>query len=192
MKARKILASLLAAGCLSVACFAEAATVALLPLIDKSSYEDKEEVNATYVGAAIRAINASDNFTLVDNESLGMVLDKNLEPGKLPSPQTLKTIAEQAGVDVVIATQLETLDSSHRTTYDGMFMKLDLAGTCYYYNTAEGKVRKYRMYNDIERDATIYSRSNFELEYWSDEVRRAVNRAIGNKKIKLEKPKLGW
>ena len=192
MKAKSILMSVLAAGCLSVACFAEAASVALLPLIDNSSNEKHEEINATFMAAAVSSINSTEGFTLVDTDELTAVLDKNLVEGVLPSAQVMRDIASQAGVDLVIATQLDALDCSYRNAAIGDFVKLDLRGYVVSYNALTGKYKKGRIFDNTERDASVYARSDFEMEYWRDNIRHEMNRITGNKKLKVEKPRLGW
>lgn len=192
MKARNILMSVLAAGCLSVACFAEAASVALLPLINTSDYENPEEVSATYHAAAVRSINNAEGFTLMDSDSLTAVLDKNLEEGKLPSKEAMQAIANQAGVDVIIGMHLKKLD--YFTTFGGFEEKLHLQldGDCVVYNALTGKFQKRRLWDDTVAPMDIYARSNFELESWSNNVRSEVNKAIGMKKFKADKVKFGW
>jgi len=192
MKARNILMSVLAAGCLSVACFAEAASVALLPLINTSDYENPEEVTAAYHAAAVRSINNVEGFTLVDSDSLTAVLDKNLEEGKLPSKETMQAIAAEAGVDVVIGMHLKELSSY--TTFGSLEERLHLKldGNCVTYNALTGKFQKRRIWDDFNAPMDVYARTNFELEAWSNNVRGEVNKALGNKKFKADKVKFGW
>lgn len=192
MKAKNVFMSVLAAGCLSVACLADAASVAFIPLVDNSHYEDKEELNATYQAAVIRTINNVEGFTLVDSDALTAVLDKNIVEGVLPNEQILRTIAEQAGVDVVFAMQLDELSSTSQFTRDDDRLTLDLKGKVVYYNALTGKFKKTTVMDDTRDLQASYARSNFELSYFANNVRHEVNRALGNKKIKLEKPRLGW
>lgn len=192
MKARNILMSVLAAGCLSVACFAEAASVALLPLINTSNYENPEEVTAAYHAAAVRSIDSAEGFTLVDSDELTAVLDKNLEEGKLPSKEVMQTIARDAGVDVVIAMHLKELNSF--TTFGSVEEKLhlNLDGNCVTYNALTGKFQKRRLWDDSVAPMDVYARSNFEIEAFTNNVRSEVNKALGNKKFKADKVKFGW
>lgn len=192
MKTKNLLMSVLAAGCLTVACLAEAATVALIPLIDRSDYKDKEELNATYISAAVRSINSSEGCTLVDTDALTNVLDKNLVEGQLPTEMAMRNIAEQSGVDIVFAMRLDKLDSSTIFSYNETTLVLDLQGKCAFYNALTGKYKAVSVDDDRRDPSALYSRDNFELRQFSNNVRHEVNRALGNKKIKAEKPRFGW
>ncbi|MDO4178193.1 MAG: hypothetical protein Q4D21_03290 [Phascolarctobacterium sp.] len=192
MKAKNIFLSVLAAGCLSVACLAEAASVALLPLIDKSDYENKEELTATYNAAAVRAINNVEGFTLVDSDELTAVLDKNLPEGTLPTEQALKNIAAQTGVDVIFAMQLDNLSSDMTMGKIEDYLYLDLRGRVVYYNALTGKFKSTSVRDDNKVPMATMARSNFEIESFRDNVRRQMNKALGNKKFKADPVKFGW
>ena len=78
--------------CLSIpAIAAEAASVAVLPLINK--VEGRTDVEQVYYSGAINAIKAQQGFMMVDNDELTAVVEKHVTKGVLPNEATLKAIA---------------------------------------------------------------------------------------------------
>ena len=78
--------------CLSIpAIAAEAASVAVLPLINK--VEGRTDVAQVYYSGAINAIKAQQGFMMVDNDELTAVVERNVTKGVLPNEATLKAIA---------------------------------------------------------------------------------------------------
>ena len=95
--------------CLSIpAIAAEAASVAVLPLIN--NVEGRTDVSQVYYSGAINAIKAQQGFMMVDNDDLTAVVEKHTTKGVLPDKEALQAIAKEAKVDIVIAMQLDTLD----------------------------------------------------------------------------------
>ena len=175
--------------CLSIpAIAAEAASVAVLPLINK--VEGRTDVEQVYYSGAINAIKAQSGFMMVDNDELTAVVEKHVTKGVLPNEATLKAIAAEAKVDIVIAMELDTLDYSVSRNFEESRVTLDLQGYCVSYNAIDGKFVKHRIYDDSHTEETSMARWDWPLEQWGRNVKREVNRALKVKKITIEAPRM--
>ena len=95
--------------CLSIPAFAaEAASIALLPLINNN--QGDEIANQFYFKSAINSINSQKGFMLVENDKLTAAIDAAKIAGKVPSKAALEKIAKDGNVDIVIAMELDKLD----------------------------------------------------------------------------------
>ena len=174
--------------CLSIpAIAAEAASVAVLPLIN--NVEGRTDVSQVYYSGAINAIKAQQGFMMVDNDDLTAVVEKHTTKGVLPDKGALQAIAKEAKVDIVIAMQLDTLDYEVQRGKEDM-IKLDLQGYCVSYNVLDGKFIKHRIFDDSITEETSMARWDWPLEQWGRNVKREVNRALKVKKITIEAPRM--
>lgn len=174
--------------CLTIPAIAtEAASVAVLPLINK--VEDRTDVSQVYYSGAINAIKAQQGFMMVDNDDLTAVVEKHTTKGVLPSKESLQAIAKDAKVDIVIAMQLDTLDYEVQRGKEDM-IKLDLQGYCVSYNALDGKFIKHRIFDDTITEETSMARWDWPLEQWGRNVKREVNRVLKIKKISIEAPRM--
>ena len=174
--------------CLSIpAIAAEAASVAVLPLIN--NVEGRTDVSQVYYSGAINAIKAQQGFMMVDNDDLTAVVEKHTTKGVLPDKEALQAIAKEAKVDIVIAMQLDTLDYDVQRGKEDM-IKLDLQGYCVSYNALDGKFIKHRIFDDTITEETSMARWDWPLEQWGRNVKREVNRCLKIKKISIEAPRM--
>ena len=174
--------------CLSIPVIAaEAASVAVLPLIN--NVEGRTDVSQVYYSGAINAIKAQQGFMMVDNDDLTAVVEKHTTKGVLPDKGALQAIAKEAKVDIVIAMQLDTLDYEVQRGKEDM-IKLDLQGYCVSYNALDGKFIKHRIFDDTITEETSMARWDWPLEQWGRNVKREVNRCLKIKKISIEAPRM--
>ena len=174
--------------CLSIpAIAAEAASVAVLPLIN--NVEGRTDVSQVYYSGAINAIKAQQGFMMVDNDDLKAVVEKHTTKGVLPDKEALQAIAKEAKVDIVIAMQLDTLDYEVQRGKEDM-IKLDLQGYCVSYNALDSKFIKHRIFDDTITEETSMARWDWPLEQWGRNVKREVNRCLKIKKISIEAPRM--
>lgn len=175
--------------CLSIpAIAAEAASVAVLPLLNK--VEGRTDVEQVYYSGAINAIKAQAGYMLVDNDALTAVVEKYVTEGVLPDEKALKAIAAEAKIDIVIAMELDKLDYSVDRNFEESRVTLDLQGYCVSYNAIDGKFLKHRIYDDSHTEETSMARWDWPLEQWGRNVKREVNRCLKVKKISIEAPRM--
>ena len=132
-KAYRYLLMLVLAVILSIPTIAaEAASVALLPLIN--NVQGDELANQVYYKSAINAINAQKGFLLVENDKLTEAIEKAQVGNKVPDKATLEKIAKNGDVDIVVAMELDVLTDNivYDTNQDTLV--LDLQGYAVAYN----------------------------------------------------------
>ena len=113
--------------CLSVpAIVAEAANVALIPLIN--NVKGDEIANQIFYNNAIGAINAQQGYVIVDNDHVTAIIEENKNGNNVPSEAALKKIAKNAGVDIVIAMQLDELHDDPVFPSNERIVKLTMNG----------------------------------------------------------------
>ena len=175
--------------CLSVpALGAEAASVALLPLINNVAGDTI--ASQVYFKSALSSINAQQGFVLVDNDQLTAAIEAAQLGREVPDQATLAQIAEAGKVDLVIAMQLDVLDD--KAIYDGYDdrLKLDLQGYAVSYNKLTGEFNKHRIFDDKEIPAALASRWDWTHDAWGRNVKREVNRILKVKKVTVEAPRM--
>ena len=175
--------------CISIPTIAaEAATVAVLPLLNK--VEGRTDVSQIYYSGAINAIKAQQGFMMVDNDDLTAVIEKHTTKGVLPDKATLKAIAKDAKVDIVIAMELDKLEYEVFRTHEEDTVILDLQGNCVSYNAIDNEFVKHRIYDDSRTEEVSMARWDWPLEQWGRNVRKEVNRALKIKKISFDAPRM--
>ena len=175
--------------CLSIPAFgAEAASIALLPLIN--NVQGDEIANQVYYKAAINAINAQKGFMLVENDKLTAAIDAAKISGKVPSKDTLEIIAKDGNVDIVIAMELDKLEDT--TIYASEENKLQLAldGRAVAYNKITGEFYQHRIYDDKTVPEALTTRWDWTHEEWGRNVRAEINRILKVKKVRLDAPSM--
>ena len=175
--------------CLSVpALGAEAASVALLPLINNVAGDTI--ASQVYFKSALSSINAQQGFVLVDNDQLTAAIESAQLGREVPDQATLAKIAKAGNVDLVIAMQLDVLnDESIYSGYDDR-LKLDLQGYAVSYNKQTGEFDKHRIFDDKEIPAALASRWDWTHDEWCRNVKREVNRILKVKKVTVEAPRM--
>ena len=175
--------------CLSIpALGAEAASIALLPLIN--NVQGDEIANQVYFKSAIGAINAQKGFMLVENDELTVAIEVAKIAGKVPSKATLEKIAKDSNVDIVIAMELDKLEDT--TIYASEENKLQLAldGKAVAFNKVTGEFYQHRIYDDKTVPEALTTRWDWTHEEWGRNVKREVNRILKVKKVTVEAPRM--
>ena len=175
--------------CLSIpALAAEAASIALLPLIN--NVQGDEIANQVYFKSAINAINAQKGSMLVENDKLTAAIDAAKIVGKVPSKATLEKIAKEGNVDIVIAMELDKLEDT--TIYASEENKLQLAldGKAVAYNKITGEFYQHRIYDDKQVPEALTTRWDWTHEEWGRNVRAEINRILKVKKIMVDAPRM--
>lgn len=175
--------------CLSIpALGAEAASIALLPLIN--NVQGDEIANQVYFKSAIGAINAQKGFMLVENDELTVAIEVAKIAGKVPSKATLEKIAKDSNVDIVIAMELDKLEDT--TIYASEENKLQLAldGKAVAFNKVTGEFYQHRIYDDKTVPEALTTRWDWTHEEWGRNVKREINRILKVKKVTLEAPRM--
>ena len=175
--------------CLSIpALAAEAASIALLPLIN--DVQGDEIANQIYFKSAINAINAQKGFMLVENDKLTAAIDAAKIAGKVPSKAVLEKIAKDGNVDIVIAMELDKLDDITLYSSEGNMLQLALDGKAVAYNKITGEFYQHRIYDDKQVPEALTTRWDWTHEEWGRNVKREVNRILKVKKVTVEAPRM--
>ena len=175
--------------CLSIpALAAEAATIALVPLIN--NVQGDEIANQLFYKSAIGAINAQQDYTIVDNDQITAIIEANKNGNKVPSEAALKKIVSEGKVDIVIAVQLDELHDDPVFPSGERYVKLTLRGKAVAYNGISGKYYQHQIFSDTEIDETLTSRWDWVHEEWERAVRREINRILQVKKVMVDAPKM--
>ena len=175
--------------CLSIPAFAaEAASIALLPLINNN--QGDEIANQVYFKSAINAINAQKGFMLVENDKLTAAIDAAKIAGKVPSKAALEKIAKDGNVDIVIAMELDKLDDITLYSSEGNMMQLVLDGKAVAYYKITGEFYQHRIYDDKQVPEALTTRWDWTHEEWGRNVRAEINRILKVKKIIVEAPRM--
>ena len=175
--------------CLSIpALGAEAASVALLPLIN--NVEGDTIASQIYFKSALGAINSQKGIVLVDNDQLNAVIEAAKLGKEVPDQATLAKIAKDANVDLVIAMQLDVLKDEAIYDANDDRLKLDLQGYAVFYNKLTSEFDKHRIFDDKEIPAALASRWDWTHEEFGRNVKREINRILKVKKIMVEAPRM--
>ena len=175
--------------CLSIpAMAAEAASIALLPLIN--NVKGDEIANQIFYKNAIATINAQQGYTIVDNDNVTAVIEANKNGNQVPSEAALKKIAKDAKVDLVIAVQLDELHDDPVFPSAERILKLTMRGKAVAYNALANKYYQHKIYSDKEIDETLTSRWDWVHEEWGYAVRHEMNAILQVKKIMIDAPKM--
>ena len=175
--------------CLSVpALGAEAASVALLPLIN--NVQGDEIANQVYYKSAIGAINAQKGFMLVENDNLTAAIAANKNGSNVPTKAQLAQIAQDGKVDIVIAMQIDALEDNPVWPSGERIIKLTMEGKAVAYNALTGKYYEHRIYDDKEIDETLTSRWDWVHDEWGYAVKSEINRILNVKRIMVDAPRM--
>lgn len=175
--------------CLSIpALAAEAATVALVPLIN--NVQGDEIANQIFYKNAISSINAQQGYTIVDNDHVTAIIEANKNGNNVPTEAALKKIAKDAQVDIVIAVQLDELHDDPVFPSNERMVKLTMSGKAVAYNSITGKYYQHKIYSDKEIDETLTSRWDWVHEELGYAVRHEMNRILQVKKIMVDAPRM--
>lgn len=158
---------------------AEAATVALLPLVN--NVQGDELANQVFYKQAMAVLNSKRGFVMVENDKLTAVIEKETAAGTLPSENALKAIAKDGNADIVIAMQLDVLEDNVIMSSEENKLQLDLQGYAVAYNRLTGEFYKHRIYNDKIVPEAVTARWDWVHEEWGRSVRLEMDRILSGK-----------
>ncbi|WP_299447360.1 hypothetical protein [uncultured Phascolarctobacterium sp.] len=176
--------------CLSIpALGAEAASVALLPLIN--NVQGDELANQIYYKSAINAVNAQKGFMIVENDKLDAAIKAANIANQVPSQNVLAKIAKDGDVDIVIVMQLDELSDTLLPSSQENVLQLNLTGHAAAYNKLTGEFYQHKIYDDKTIPEALTARWDWTHEEWGRNVSREINRILKVKKIMIEAPRMG-
>lgn len=175
--------------CLSIpAIAAEAASIALLPLIN--NVEGDTLSNQIFYKSAIANINSKQGFVLVENDKLSAAIEAAGVGNKVPDKATLEKIAKDGGVDIVIAMQLDILNDKVLDSSNERELQLELDGKAVAYNKVTGEFYSHRLYDDAKIPEMLAARWDWVHEEFGRNVSREIDRVLKVKKVRLDAPKM--
>lgn len=163
--------------CFSVPVFSsvEAATVALLPLVN--NVKGDELASQIFYQEAIGTLNDYPEYMMIENDKLTAAIEK-VNITDVVDEAALRAIAKDGDVDVVIAMQLDTLDDTVINSSEERTLKLDLKGYTVAYNRLNDTFYKHRIYSDKTIPEALTSRWDWVHEEWGRAVRVEIDRAL--------------
>ena len=164
--------------CFAIPCLnaAEAATVALLPLVN--NVEGDEIANQVYYKQAINAIKAQPGFVLVENDQLTQAFENAKINTAGIDQKSLEKIAKEGNVDVVFAMQLDKLGSKPVNRTGERVLKLELEGKAFAYNRLNCVYYVHNLKGGKEIDEALTSRWDWAHEEFGRAVRQEISRAL--------------
>ena len=158
---------------------AEAATVALLPLVNNVAGD--ELANQVYYKQAINAIKAQPGFVLVENDQLTQAFENAKINTAGIDQKSLEKIAKEGDVDVVFAMQLDKLARKPLNRTGERVLKLELEGKAFAYNRLNGVYYVHNLKGGKEIDEALTSRWDWAHEEFGRAVRQEISRALRTK-----------
>lgn len=160
--------------CFSIPAFssAEAATVALLPLVN--NVKGDELAGQIFYQEAIGTLNDYPEYMMIENDKLTAAMEKS----HITDEAALHAIAKDGDVDVVIAMQLDTLNDTPIDSSEERLLKLDMKGYAVVYNRLNDSFYKHRIYSDKTIPEALTSRWDWVHEEWGRAVRVEIDRAL--------------
>ena len=164
--------------CFAIPCLnaAEAATVALLPLVNNVAGD--ELANQVYYKQAINAIKAQPGFVLVENDQLTQAFENAKINTAGIDQKSLEKIAKEGDVDVVFAMQLDKLARKPLNRTGERVLKLELEGKAFAYNRLNGVYYVHNLKGGKEIDEALTSRWDWAHEEFGRAVRQEISRAL--------------
>ena len=167
--------------CFSLPCMsAEAASVALLPLIN--NVQGDEVANQVFYQNAIATMNKTKGFVMVENDKLTAAIEAANVGKEVPGAAAMAKIAKDGKVDMVIAIQVDAINDIPVPSSEENKLKLDIQGYAASYNALTGAYKKDRIYNDSVIPEVFSSRWDVAHEEFGREVRKAITKALKAKK----------
>ena len=167
--------------CFTIPCLnaAEAATVALLPLVNNVAGD--ELANQVYYKQAINAIKAQPGFVLVENDQLTQAFENAKINTAGIDQKSLEKIAKDGDVDVVFAMQLDKLARKPLNRTGERVLKLELEGKAFAYNRLNGVYYVHNLKGGKEIDEALTSRWDWAHEEFGRAVGQEISRALRSK-----------
>lgn len=168
--------------CLSVPCssVAEAATVALLPLIN--NVENNAMANQVYYKEALNILKTKKGFVVVENDKLNAAIEVAFIGDDAPDKLTLAKIAKDGGVDIVFCMELDDLEVKTVRRNGERDVQLDMKGEFIAYNNITNNFYRHEFSSDKIVDASLITRVDWRNQEFGRQVRKEFNRALKVKK----------
>lgn len=166
---------------------AEAAKVALLPLVN--NVVERDDLSTIYYDRAVEATRNANDAELVDSSELDKAINKYVKMGELPNQENCAAIANEGGVDIVIAVEIDVLDNKPLDAFSDdtkMYMKGRLVSL----NLQTGKYINKSIDDDKIVPQMTLARYDGCGDMFGDAVTREVKRILGVKKVTIEKPRI--
>lgn len=155
---------------------AEAATVALLPLVN--NVEGDEVANQVFFKEAIAVLNSKKGFVVVENDALTKAIENAAITTQVPDKNTLAKIAKDGNVDIVICMQIDTLEDNPVFPSNERILELDMEGRAVAYNNLNGVYYDHKFGSDKKIDETLTTRWDWVHEEWGRQVRIEMDRIL--------------
>lgn len=155
---------------------AEAATVALLPLVN--NVEGDELANKVFFKEAIAVLNSKKGFVVVENEALNKAIENAKITNNVPEQAALAKIAKEGNVDIVICMQIDTLEDNPVFPSAERLLELDMEGRAVAYNNLNGVFYDHKFASDKQIDETLTTRWDWVHEEFGRQVRLEMDRIL--------------
>ena len=185
MKVLKYMLALMALVVSFVAVRVEAATVAVIPLINKVEFNTVEEEkvpNMIYMNQALKVLKNRQGYMLVENDRLRHAIKDNIDPYKLPTKEQLKAISKKGNVDIVFAMELTNYDYNVNERATTRMTIMNLRANLISYNRLTGEYYIKKCVDNSEADETFTSRWDIVQEAWTRMVKQEFDRITRFKK----------
>ena len=168
--------------CISLPCLsAEAASVALLPLINNVEGGDAT-ANQVFYKEALKVMKTQKGFVLMENDKINAAIEAAKIGNEVPDKLTLAKIAKEGNVDIVIAMQIDDLEDKPVFPSSERMVELDMEGVAVAYNRINGAFYKHEFASDKQIDETLTARWDWVHEEFGRQVRIEIKRALKAKK----------
>lgn len=167
----------------------DAASVVLVPLVN--NVVDREDLGSIYYDRTVEAVKNADS-EILDNKDVDQALEKNTKPGILPTEADLKEIASATGADIVVAMQVDQVSREDITVFNNaeLDMIVKCEGAFASYNAMNGKYKRTGIRDEDRMPMSVGARYDVPGEMFANNVTRQIKRALGVKKVSIEKPRI--
>lgn len=166
---------------------AEAANIAVLPL---ENYINHEGVEGVYYDRIIEVVNGQGVHELVDDARIESATKNIQDKTAKLDKAALVEIADKTDADIVFGMILDKLEEQRIQTNSEELIEMTLQGNVVTYDRESGKFVNRKIYDRHRVLETLTVRSDYKLQYIANQVTREIKRALGVKKISIEKQRI--
>lgn len=191
MKLLRSLALSAVAACLSLSVFSsvEAASVALLPLVNNVA--ERADLNSIYYDRAIEAVKLDPILEVAESTALDKALKKYVKDNSLPDKAACKAITEEAGIDYVFVMQADKLEIVYPQNMAIDHVNLLLRGRCVSFDANTGKYVNKLISEEDDMQISATARYDVSGNQFGNSVTREIKKALHIKKFVVEKQRIG-